>query len=625
MRVENISIKRLTSLTLLFIGAAAIILSIVAVFHFRAAALESQAHSLSRVIQVAAEQAVHEMQSLATDLGSYTQKADDFAPAVAQAFGAAHDPAARERLSKLLDEQFHQRYVTSGLVDLARLRLYDLDFNLVVESGEGLSGIPANLPAFLLEQARNRSGADRLKALSGLDVRNGVPLYSVLMAVGGLRQVGYLEVVLHPVHNLKKIEQIAQAPLSVRGPRGKGLYESAQWREMRQGDSLAIDYDLPAASGDVALQLSVLVDMKELYAAMIRTGAFTIGAFVLLMIVSMMVAFSVLSRHLFQPAAKLVESMKRYAAGDLTGEVDQSGVADLRMLSQGLAALVSALRKQVGAISEDATHLADAAERLAAVTQETRSAVLKQHSETEQVATAINEMSATAVDVAKNAEDGAHCTEEAQREAVNGRQTVMDTMKNISTLAEEVESAGGVIQNLEAESQRIGTVLDVIRGIAEQTNLLALNAAIEAARAGEAGRGFAVVADEVRTLASRTQNSTKEIQDMIGRLQSGAKEAAGVMLQSRNQAQQSVTRAGNACESLEAITASVAKVADRNTQIASAAEEQSAVAEEINRSVVRIRDLADHTSSAAQQTTQSSEELKRLAVRLRGLVGGFKL
>ena len=272
-----------------------------------------------------------------------------------------------------------------------------------------------------------------------------------------------------------------------------------------------------------------------------------------------------------------------------------------------------------------ATHeVNQATGRVAAITSDTTNGVRRQQAEIEQVATAMNEMSATVQEVAQHAVSAAGAANSADKETRQGDQVVQSTIASINDLAGEVERATTVIHKLGEDSENIGKILDVIRGVAEQTNLLALNAAIEAARAGEQGRGFAVVADEVRTLASRTQNSTKEIHDMIGRLQQGSREAVEVMEVGRNRARSSVERASEAGQSLQLISGAVTAITDMNTQIASAAEEQTAVAEDINRKVVNINGIADQSVEAITQVADATQKLSALSAELQAMVQQFR-
>jgi len=312
--------------------------------------------------------------------------------------------------------------------------------------------------------------------------------------------------------------------------------------------------------------------------------------------------------------------------GDLTRrmEVRENG-DELDHLSAAFNRFVERVQRLVGQVAGSTAQLAAAAEELSATSEETSGHVARQQSETEQVATAMNEMSATVQEVARNASDAAQAARAADGEAKQGREVVGSAVRAIDALAAEVEQAADVIQGVEGDSEQIGQVLEVINAISEQTNLLALNAAIEAARAGEQGRGFAVVADEVRTLARRTQDSTGEIRGMIERLQGGAKNAVTVMQASRDRARTGVEQARDADQSLESITRSVAQISDMNALIATAAEEQTAVAEEINRNVTSISASTQQTAGGAQQTATASEELARLAAQLQELVGQFKV
>jgi methyl-accepting chemotaxis protein len=324
-------------------------------------------------------------------------------------------------------------------------------------------------------------------------------------------------------------------------------------------------------------------------------------------------------------AELVVGAMNKMAQGNLTQEVNINGKDEYAWMGWEYTTARKAFKEMIEKIIANASQLASAADQLSSVTEQSNSGVMRQQSEIGQVATAMNEMSATVTEVSKNASNAATAAQEADEQAKNGCDVVNTTVQTINNLATEVERTSEVIENLKGDSISIGTVLDVIRDIAEQTNLLALNAAIEAARAGEQGRGFAVVADEVRTLASRTQQSTREINDMIERLQNGANQAVSVMEMGRSKAVESVEQAAKAGEALQAITGVVDNIKSMNMQIASAAEEQSSTAEEINRNIVNISEVAQETADGTQQTASASDALAKLAVDLQEHVGRFQV
>ena len=338
-----------------------------------------------------------------------------------------------------------------------------------------------------------------------------------------------------------------------------------------------------------------------------------------------LIAAWAITRQIVIPLNQTLKVAERVAAGDLTLNLISKRQDELGQLQRAMQSMTLGLRELIGGISDGVTQIASAAEQLSAVTEQTSAGVNSQKVETDQVATAMNEMTATVQEVARNAEEASEAAVAADQQAREGDKVVGEAIAQIERLAKEVGNSTTAMGELKRESDKIGSVLDVIKSVAQQTNLLALNAAIEAARAGEAGRGFAVVADEVRSLAQRTQKSTEEIEELIVGLQNGTQQVATIMDNSRALTESSVELTRRAGGSLENITRTVSAIQSMNQQIAAAAEQQSAVAEEINRSVLNVRDVSEQTSAASEETAASSVELARLGTHLRMLVGKFKV
>jgi methyl-accepting chemotaxis protein len=343
-------------------------------------------------------------------------------------------------------------------------------------------------------------------------------------------------------------------------------------------------------------------------------------------VLSLVLAF-IIQNAITKPINQVVQALKDIAQGegDLTQRLRVNSNDELGELANWFNVFVEKIQGVITQFRENANDLSSSASVLKQHSQNTNNAIVKQETELDQIATAVNEMSSTVQEVERNIASSTKDTEEADNQANLGNQVVVETMSAISVLANDIETASEVIADLQQNSESIGAVLDVIRGVAEQTNLLALNAAIEAARAGEQGRGFAVVADEVRTLASRTQQSTEEIHEMIEKLQVGAKEAVQVMDKGRNQAHSSVKKAEQASESLTAITQAVAIIKDMSLQVASASTQQSNVTEEISRNIVNISQVATSTSEESKEMTQKSMQLDQLSTDMLELVSQFKV
>lgn len=349
-----------------------------------------------------------------------------------------------------------------------------------------------------------------------------------------------------------------------------------------------------------------------------------------LLLVAVMLVIAVLAGTFFasavtKPIIKLGRSLQNIeTTSDLTCRIDIQSRDEIGRMSSALNKMLEKFCRSIEKVSGSTTMLAAASEQMSAITQQTSDSVTRQFAEIDQIAIAINQMTATVQEVANNANDAAQAAQAANTESTNGKTTVEAVIDSISQLSDELQRGSDVIQHLSRKSENIGTVIDVIKGIAEQTNLLALNAAIEAARAGEQGRGFAVVADEVRTLASRTQQSTIEIEGMIEQLQKETKGAVQVMQTSQDISQRSVEHAARAGDALTTINTSVNAINDMNTAIASAARQQTTMTEDINQNIESLRMAAQQTTEGAGQTTLSSQELSQLAVELQHLVAQFK-
>ncbi|WP_018937920.1 MULTISPECIES: methyl-accepting chemotaxis protein [unclassified Thioalkalivibrio] len=401
-----------------------------------------------------------------------------------------------------------------------------------------------------------------------------------------------------------------------------------------QGELDAFNGPLYDSIDPISDQITELVDLQievagaeaervsEFYGqVLVRTGGL-----MLLVLIGVVITGVWTYRSVALPIAHMRETLEGIAGNhDLSRRVNIGADDEIGATATALNGMLDQFQDSIRELRTLTDQMASAAEQLSAVSTQTNGNIDQQRSQTEQVSTAMNEMAATVQEVARNASDAASSSQEADQESRAGGEVVRTVVSDIGRLSGEVATIEESVRNLDEKGQQIGSVLDVIRGIAEQTNLLALNAAIEAARAGEQGRGFAVVADEVRTLASRTQDSTADIQAMIESLQAGTRNAVTAMGRGREMAEATSNDAERAGEALESIVQAVGRISDMTTQIASAAEEQNAVAEEINRNIYAINDITGDTANGARQTATASQEVADIASRVRDLASAYRI
>ncbi len=437
----------------------------------------------------------------------------------------------------------------------------------------------------------------------------------------------------HELHDVSAEVSSAFSEIQILLSRNDGIlaHKTKQLKANQQASSMLVKEEKVATQVNKVLDKQIeLANQTTIEASQRVESSVSSGSTqtTIIMLISIAVALIIARITLIgitRPLARVNEMLNIVASGDLSMKLDESGKDEFAQLSRNCNLLIDSLRNLIESIVNRSAQLAAAAEQTSAVTSQSTTAIEEQRNQLEQAASATTEMSSTSQSVLASANDALGEIKHADEEAERVKTISARNRQTIELLASEVDSAAQVINQLQQDSASIGGILDVIRGIAEQTNLLALNAAIEAARAGEQGRGFAVVADEVRTLASRTQESTSEIQTMIEALQTGAGKAVVVMDAGKSKASECVVQSEEADQALEVITHAVHEAFDRSSQIATAAEEQSVVAHEISENLESIVTIAEQTTAGSQQTAASSSEVARLAEELQQSVQEFKL
>lgn len=519
---------------------------------------------------------------------------------------------------------------------LSRMQILDLNGSVVFSAPGQASETKKSLYKTALKDGKIKSGLERDDD-NKLVAEIAFPLFVRGKAIG----IGIFEKVLdETVEDFKRSDSselyVVSHTNTIEYGKNKALYNALEIHlpEHKKSEVSIVKSDDKAYSSTVVPVLSydgqplahlvVLTDFTESYNAQTTFKNVTYSIVVLMLIGAGFGLFFFMKKSLY-PLHVAVKDLERIADGDLSFDINITQKDEIGQLQKAMSTTRKQLHDMINQIMSITESLTSSSRAMSENTEMTNDSITRQQTGLELVATAMNEMTSTVHEVSNHATNAAAAATNADNESQTGNAVVIETVNSINNLATDLENATKVMSTLKDDTESISAILDVIRGIAEQTNLLALNAAIEAARAGEQGRGFAVVADEVRTLASRTQESTEEINNMIGRLQKGANSAVDVMESSYERAQGTVEQAAKAGTSLDGITSAVATISEMNIQIAHAAKEQSSVAEEINKNIIEINSIAEETTQGSQHITAASVELNNLANQLTDLVGQFKV
>lgn len=679
MKIEKISLKALTVGILLLLGLSSIALTLFSGTRYQAAALNAQAHSLSRIIDVAHRETLRTLDAQLADLGRRLQQRTDLQAAFA---AAAQDPGRWADSVTRLNEPFR----SDAIVGLVKLRAYDSDFRLVAESSEGAAGLPAELAAALQQQARKVRSAARARATYW--IADHTPYYSMLIPLGDTRPTGYLEIVVSPLPYLRTIQDTLRLPFRIHlgdhGPSETGVYESPDWHAPGPTE-LAVHYEVSDAAGGYILDLEAIENMTGLYTDIAQVRSATAVAYLLLTGGSLVLAIWLFNSFLFRPVTHLIQDMQRAAEGELnvavrsravkefnalakafdrmTGKVSElvererqhaedvtgkveliQGVVEaaahgdltgqlmvyrdndvISNLAAGIQGMLDSLNNLVARIQQSGIQVTSSATEIAATAKQQEATVSEQAATTNEIRATVTQISATSrelVNTMNEVTDVAFKTAESANQGRTSLTRMEETMRN---MMEATSAIGSKLAVLSEKAGNINTVVTTINKVSDQTNLLSLNAAIEAEKAGEYGVGFAVVATEIRRLADQTAVATWDIEQMVKEMQSAV--SAGVMGMEKfsTEVRQGVDDVRRVGAQLAHIIEQVEHLIPRFEEVHEGMQSQSKGAVQISEAMIQLAESSQQTAESLRQSNGAIGQLNEAARRLQEGVSHFKV
>ena len=584
-----------------------------------------QSLSISRLLKIFMGRELAELERKNGELGSFILSDSAFRNLSKTVIADSGNTEAQTELLALLDAQFNQKFVTTGVLKLNKIRIYTKDLKFVVNS-QGEKAIGTELSAELRSLDEGRQGAERMKRVSALwSTENGIPQYSTLLPIGGLRLVAYLEVITDPIYQYRGSAALVGLPTAIRKMDKQFLFNSEDWDDAKGENILPVQHVVKSVVDTPVFVLEGREDFTEYNKHIAKTEYTVLLIYLVLLVGSTFVSLSVLKRTVFLPMKQMIATLKKIGEGDLTVQTHTGALKELSHICRILNTIIESLRAQVHEVSDYSESLLVKERGLNVIAGTVTQTLGNQEQDIQAMASAVNEMTYSIQEVAKNATTTAKHARAVDDDAQKGAVKAQNSLEYMATLHAEMEQASSVIGQLGTQSDGISMILDTIKGIAEQTNLLALNAAIEAARAGEQGRGFAVVADEVRSLAQKTQESTQDIEERIQGLQDVSRNAIEVMHDAVERSNSSKSQVEEISQILSEISTMISAVNDQTTQIASAVEEQTKVSELIGNNVSNVSDQSRETLDMAKQVGREADEVKDISERLKKTISHFSI